>query len=199
MCRFIETIRVVDGVAQHLKYHQDRVNSVSKEVFSSKHIDITTFTENYPLKNRKDVDKFRIVYSKTTINATIELYIPKPVNSLKIIVDNEIDYHLKSENRDRINSLYSQRGSSDNILILKSGEITDTAYSNVVFRLKNRWITPKNPLLKGTAITRLINEGKVEPKVIKLEDLHLFSACRQVNAMLPLDESHDIDIKNISF
>ena len=60
------------------------------------------------------------------------------------------DYSFKFSNRKAIDDLLKFRNGCDDILIVRNGLITDTSYSNVVFRKDNMYFTPNFPLLNGT-------------------------------------------------
>ena len=49
------------------------------------------------------------------------------------------------------------------------------------------WLTPKNPLLKGTSRARLIDEGKLIESDIKVQELRSFSQVALLNAMIDFD------------
>jgi 4-amino-4-deoxychorismate lyase len=197
MCRFIESIRVVDGVAQNLKYHQNRVDLVLNKFYKNSYINLIDTIKEILVPNSLGVQKLRIVFSNSVDEVSINSYLPQKISTLKLLVDDEIDYSCKFENRDRLNDLFEKRGSADNILIVKNGEITDTSYSNVVFWDGTKWITPKNPLLNGTMRAKLLESSEIIEERITPSDLHKFSKIRMINALMPLESSPDILIKNI--
>jgi 4-amino-4-deoxychorismate lyase len=90
-----------------------------------------------------------------------------------------------------------ERGVGDDILIIRQGLITDTSYCNILFFDGVRWVTPDEPLLRGTKRTALIEHGNVFPLRIAYGDLNYFSHFMLVNALLDFDVSRAIDISGI--
>jgi 4-amino-4-deoxychorismate lyase len=88
---------------------------------------------------------------------------------------------------------------SEEILIVKNGLVTDTSFSNIVFYDGSDWITPDPPLLKGTKRTRYLRDGEIRTMKIRSSDISHFEKARLINAMLDLDDSADIHIRDINF
>ncbi|WKN40501.1 aminotransferase class IV [Tunicatimonas pelagia] len=190
MSRFIETLCVKQGKMQHLAYHQQRVNRSRQEVLGI----------NQPLaldqllrvpNEWKTVArvKCRIVYSVNIEETTFSEYVPRAIQSLRLVTHDVIQYNYKFEDRRLINHLFAQRQGCDDILMVKNGLITDTSYSNVAFSDGTAWFTPYRPLLPGTARARLLYEGRLREMKITPNDLPQFESCSLINAMLPLGES----------
>jgi len=116
-----------------------------------------------------------------------------------MVVDDTIDYNYKYADRTKLNSLFNLRRQSDDILIVRNGMITDTSYANIVFKKKDKWYSPLNPLLKGTRIGSYLREGRVTPALLRPSDLPLFSEARIVNAMISIADSPVITIGNIKY
>src|SRR5690606_14853325 len=95
------------------------------------------------------------------IETRITPYEVRAVTSLKIIHDDTIDYSLKYEDRSSIDNLFAKRNNCDDILIIKNGFVTDASYSNIAFYDGSRWITPAQPLLKGTMRQHLLDTGVI--------------------------------------
>ena len=84
------------------------------------------------------------------------------------------------------------------ILILKNGLITDVSFANIAFYDGKGWYTPDSPLLKGTKRAYYIEKGLLIEKRISPADLPKYQKARLINAMLDLEDSHDILIGNIN-
>ena len=110
-------------------------------------------------------------------------YIPKEINSLKI-VPSKIDYALKYANRDALNALLEANQEVDEVIIEKKGYLSDITIANIAFYDGKQWFTPKDPLLKGTMRAKLIDEGFLLPREIKKEDLNNYTQVALINAML---------------
>ena len=59
----------------------------------------------------------------------------------------------------------------DEVIIEKNGYLTDTTIANIAFFDGKQWFTPEKPLLKGTMRAKLIEEGFLQTKNIKSEEL----------------------------
>src|SRR5437868_4881953 len=99
MCRFIETIRLENGVTNDLGYHQERMNRSVKEIL---HLNQKFNLENIlsscklPLRG---LHKIRLVYDAEIQSMEVTPYKKKEIRQLKIVYDNAISYNYKFENR----------------------------------------------------------------------------------------------------
>ena len=180
---YLETIKSVDGELFNMSYHQKRYESVLDSLGIEKKEDLKEYL-NPPLYG---IYRCRLVYTPDTINITYHEYKKKEISSLKLIFNNEIEYSNKSTCRDEIDALYEQRGDADDILIIKDLLVSDTSIANIAFYKNGDWLTPKQPLLKGTTRARLIDEGKIIESDIKVQDIRSFSKIALLNAMLDFD------------
>lgn len=184
---FIETIKVVDGVAQNLDLHLKRSSQTMLHNFgiikALPLAELLYFNVNLPLNG---VYKLRVIYSKDIIDYSLEPYIPKDIKTLRMIDGGDIDYRFKYENRDAINALFEKRGDCDDILIVKEGHITDSSYCNVVFGDGSNYFTPADPLLKGTKRESLLISGAIRERVIHQSEIDRYRTVFIVNAMLDM-------------
>lgn len=182
MCQFIETIQINKGVVRNVKYHNLRMNMVRKDMFGlAQPIDLTDYID---CSISDDVVKCRVVYDSEVRNVSYAPYVMRKVNTLKIVYDNEIDYHYKSINRDCLTSLYAGRGDNDDVLIIRNLLITDTSIANVALEKDGCWYTPTLPLLKGTQRAALLDNGIVKERDICVDDVYSFSCIAIFNAMI---------------
>jgi 4-amino-4-deoxychorismate lyase len=100
------------------------------------------------------------------------------------IVSSDIEYSLKYANRDALNALLESNKDVDEVIIEKKGYLTDTTISNIAFFDGEQWVTPVKPLLEGTMRAKLIDEGFLQTKEIKKEDLQNYSQVALMNAMI---------------
>ena len=112
-------------------------------------------------------------------------------------MDDEINYSHKYFDRSRLEKLFFQKGNCDDILILKNGFITDTFFANILLYNGNEWLTPSNPLLKGTQRQFLLETEKVITADIRPSDLKNFKKARLVNAMMRFEDEVDVSLSNI--
>lgn len=180
--KYIETIKIVDGVMQNLQYHHKRMVSTVNCNFDLK--SITT-----PSELNKGVVKCRILYDYNRIlDVTFSKYKTPNIKSLKSIECNHIEYSKKSSDRVQIDSLFAQREECDDILIIKDGFVTDTSFCNVVFEKSGKLFTPTTPLLSGTKRANLIDNGFVSERIITQTNIFEYEKIHLINAMIDLNE-----------
>jgi 4-amino-4-deoxychorismate lyase len=142
--------------------------------------------------------KCRISYDETTKDVEFIPYQQKKIERIKIVEHDRISYEYKFKDRRVIDKLFELRGDCDDILIVKKGNITDSSYSNIVFRRGKNWYTPWSALLKGTMRQNLLDNNKIFQEQIELEDIESFKSFKLINAMLEFD-GPEIDVSNIVF
>jgi len=197
MCRFIETIKIVDGSAQNIEKHSLRMNDTRRHFFGDiSELDLSNYVSNIPNIPSNKILRCTITYHKEIIDYKIIDYKIPVIKSLKIIPDNAIDYSFKYADRSKLNALYEKRENCDDIIILKNGLFTDSLFANLVFFDGNKYFTPAYPLLKGTKRSYLIEKGILTEEEIGIKDLTSFKHCGIINAMLD-PEDCKIEIKNI--
>lgn len=199
MSLLFETIRLQDGTFQNLEFHTHRLNKSRKEIFGSCDIIYLEKLIRIPETSTKGIVKCKVLYGIQVEEITFEAYTPRAITSLKLIEDNTISYRHKYSDRSHLNSLLSKRGNCDDILIVKNGLITDASFANIILYNGSQWITPAMPLLEGTMRSYLIANRCIYEKDIAVNDLQQYQKARLINALLPLETSHDILLKNIGF
>jgi len=183
MSDFLETIKAVDGEVLHVDYHQKRYENVLKSLGCSKFENLKKHL-NPP---KFGVYKCRVVYNPHAIITTYEKYEKKEINTFKIVFDNNIEYSKKALSRIDIDALYEKKDGCDEILVVKNLFVTDTSIANVAFYKNGMWLTPKNPLLKGTTRQRLLDEGRLVEADIKVHEIRSFTQVALLNAMIGFD------------
>lgn len=180
---YLETIKVENGEIFHLEYHQKRYESVLNSLGISTYKNLSEFITPPDL----DLYRCRLVYTVDTVEVSYHKYVKRDITQLKIIYDDDIEYSLKSTNREEINVLYARRGRYDEILIVKNSFLTDTSIANIALYRDEVWYTPASPLLKGTTRARLLDEGKIVEKDIHLDEIYEYSEVALLNAMIDFD------------
>ena len=189
---FLETIKAFDGEIFNISYHQQRYENVLKSFGITKYQDLSQLLN--PPKN--GMYRCRLLYNlENEISVSYHLYTKKHVKSLKLVYDDSLEYSKKYEQRDSINALYETREDSDDILIIEDDLVKDTSIANIAFFDGTVWLTPREPLLKGTTRQRYLNEKKIIPQDIKVSDLKKFSKIALLNAMIDFDIITDISYK----
>jgi 4-amino-4-deoxychorismate lyase len=197
MYPLIETIKIVDGIPQNLKWHQLRFTSSISQYYGKRSTykleDLLLVPEEYSV----GIVKARFSYNAAEYLWKFEPYVLQEINSLKIIYDDNIDYKLKYSDRSDLKNLYQKKGECDDILIVKKGMITDTSYCNIVFFDGTNWITSRFPLLKGTCRERLLHQKKIQEEIIKPDQLDSFKSFKLINAMRDLNDIKALPVSQI--
>jgi len=182
LLNLLETIKVDDGEVFNIEYHQKRFDRTRLELFNSKNsIDLLSLLD-IP---KKGLFRCRVIYSEDIQSIEYIPYKVKVINSLKV-VDSNINYNYKFLNRDELNTLLSENSKFDEIIIEKSGYLTDTTISNIAFYDDNykQWFTPATPLLYGTMREKLLNNGFLKSKNIKSSEISSYKKVALMNAMI---------------
>ena len=196
MSLLFESICVLNGRVLNPKWHELRYHSAYSKLFGESPKKSLLAGLQIPIEFQTGKVKLKIIYGQNQKEFSFQLYKIQKIETLKIVHHNKLDYSLKYSERQTLNELFTLRENCDDVLIVKNGEITDTSYGNVIFFDGANWITPKNPLLKGTCRARLISDGKVSEQVIRVEDLKSLKGVKVINAMRDLEQKM-IPIENI--
>ncbi|HOI87430.1 MAG TPA: aminotransferase class IV [Lentimicrobium sp.] len=196
MSPLFETILVVDGVAQNLSWHAARVASSSEALWGMRAV-LQEALLIPPSGFETGSVRCRINYAAGEQTAVWVPHIHRPVNSLRLLTDDGMDYPYKYCDRRDLDRLFARRGMCDDVLIVRNGRITDTSIANLLLKSGNKWYTPVHPLLQGTCRARLLAEGIAEEAGIRAGDLHLFSRVLTVNALRGFRESEAFSIHRI--
>jgi len=198
MCLLLESVKIKDNIIYNIEYHNIRLNNSRKILFGC--------DDFIDLKNYIDVDKksnglfkCRIICNEKVVEMTYEPYKMRKISTIKAVYDNEIDYTHKTLDKEKFNKLLFKKGNCDDILIIKNGLITDTSFSNVIFYDGNKYLTPANPLLKGTNRQKLIDEKVIFEDDIKPDDFNKFKYIQFINAMVDIEDGMILDIDRIFF
>lgn len=191
---YLETIKSLNGEIFNLLYHQRRYESVLKSLGIRDFKNLQDYL-NPPLSG---LYRCRLTYDEQNIKVSYYKYEKKVIKSIKLVYDDEINYSKKFTNRDELNNLFEKREDCDEILIVKNSMITDTSIANVAFYKESLWYTPKNPLLEGTTRARLLDEGKIIEKDIRVKDLKNYSKVALMNAMIDFDIITQYNLKDMT-
>jgi 4-amino-4-deoxychorismate lyase len=198
MSPFIETIQLRDGQLKNLTFHQARFDRTRTEVMGLKSHPPLHREIIIPGGLERGLFKCRVLYRKEIECIEYEPYLKREVNSLKMVRSDSISYNYKSTDRSALKALYGQRGSCDDILIIRKGFVTDSYYANVAIRDGDSWITPDTPLLPGTMRASLLEKGILREARITAADLASFEKLRLINALNPIEEAPEIHMDRIT-
>ncbi|MEL7159441.1 MAG: aminotransferase class IV [Bacteroidota bacterium] len=193
----LESIRILDGTADLLPYHQQRMDRARRVLFpKSAVLKLEKILAELKLPT-KGLYKLRIEYNSKVMKTEFVPYIMRPVNSIRIVKADEVRYGRKFADRTGIRKCLEKKGKCDDILMIQRGHVTDASYANVAFFDGKHWYTPAWPLLRGTRREALLEQGVIRPSVIRERDLVNFQSVRLINAMLPWGEAPTLGMEAV--
>ncbi len=176
----LETIKIEEGEALHLEYHNQRFNSSRKSLFGiEKALDL----DSYITPPDHQLYRCRVLYDQEIQKIEYFPYQPKMIHTVTLL-ESTIEYSHKYADRKIFERLLASSPQSDDVLILHNGYLTDTTIANIAFLENGKWITPERPLLRGTTRERLIDEGFLIPKAIRKDEIYRFNGFALMNAMI---------------
>ena len=178
--KLLETIKALDGELFHLEYHQRRLEQSLQKLGFCNSLDLSALLS----PPKEGLIRCRVIYDENAAEVTYHPYTPRTFQALQLVIADELDYALKYADRTALTSLFEQRGSADDVLIVKDSLITDTTVANIAFYENGRWITPAQPLLHGTTRARLLDEGLLTEADIAVTQLERFEKYALMNAMI---------------
>lgn len=188
MCQFIETMCVEQGRIINLGYHLARVMRTRKHFWNMQ----TPIPVNKLLAiaaTQTEKAKLRFEYDGDNIyNLSCTPYNIKKVETLRLVINDDIEYTYKNTNRSVLNQLKSQADGADEIIIVKRNHITDTSYTNIALFDGTQWVTPSTPLLNGTRRAQLLDAGRLIEREVSITNLSSFQSISLINAMMDLNE-----------
>lgn len=195
---FIEVIKVVKGEFVNPQPHIERIVNTTKHFFGKPLCAVLT-KDIIPIHLQDcEVVKCRIVYCSDIVRIDFEPYAMQTIKNLALIEHNTIDYAFKYHNRSLINQLKSSANEADDILIIKNSKVTDTSFSNVVFKdYKGKLYTPKSTLLAGTKRKQLLKKGIIQEKEIYATDIKSYKGLYLINAMIDIEDNLFVNSDNI--
>lgn len=192
----VESIKIFEGKAWNVEYHNYRMNKSRRELFGvTRMLDLNNYIK-LPAGLGNGLYKLRVLYDREAVSASLESYAIKSIRTLIPVINNSIEYLHKYEDREEITKMASNSG-ADDIIIIKNGRVTDSSFANIVFYDGQKWITPNTFLLEGTQRKYLLNSGLIYEDEIKTADLKKFKGVKLINALRGLNDTEMITIGNI--
>jgi len=186
----LETIKIEDGQIFNIEWHNRRFNRSRLELFGEKkELYLQEYLKNLP---QEGLYRCRLLYAQSISSIEYIPYQAKTFSTFKV-VPSQMDYQYKYSNRKTLDLLVEK--DYDEIIIEKNELLTDTSIANIAFFNGHTWSTPKTPLLEGTTRERLLNEGFLELKDIKKEDIKKYSHFALMNAMIGFQIQKSINIR----
>lgn len=118
MYRFIETICIEGGEIQNLSRHNARMNATRK-CFFGRVPELKLEHSIHVPENDLRRTRCRVTYGAEILNIEYFPYQIRPVKSLRLIKEDNIDYRYKYADRSGLDRLFTQRETADDILIIK--------------------------------------------------------------------------------
>lgn len=187
---FIEVIKVENGVFVNPQPHIERIFRTTLHLFD-KPLLVELNNDIIPAHlHAVGRVKCRIVYGREIVSIDFEPYKMRNIKSLSLAEHNTIDYKYKYHNRDLINKLRALHSETDDILIIKNSQVTDTSFSNVVFKdHTGKLYTPKSTLLAGTKRGQLLEAGIIQEKEVQVSDINSYMGVYLINAMIDIEDN----------
>ena len=186
MCRFVESLCVIDGKVFNSEAHQERVNGVFKRFFPGADILDLEKIPFSPPENGKW--KWRIEYDGRAYKSEFISYKARKISSIKLIEIN-FSYEYKYADRSTIDESIKTLPPGCAAIFIKNGYATDCSFANLALYDGLEWQTPHTPLLRGARRQLLLNKGRIVEKPVKASALAGYQRISFINAMLDLDES----------
>ncbi len=198
MYQLLETIKVHNYSPQKIFLHQMRMDFSYQKLFKKQNpFDLLNIFKKIVINDNK-IYKWRVEYNEFDFKTNSEIYKIKNINTLKIIeVESEFDYSLKFTNREKIIKYYDLKSNCDDIIFVKNGFLTDSSYTNLVFKKNQKLYSPNTPLLKGTMRHYLIENNIIKETAVKIDDIKNYEGVYLINSMMNLDECPFVKIENI--
>ncbi len=176
----LETVRIENGKAFNLEWHNRRLNTSRRELFgASNKLDIKEYLRNLPSHGiwrarvlyRLDIEKIEIL--------PYALRLPRRF----ALAEFKGEYRYKYANRTLFEKLKATYPLADELLLCRNGALSDTTIANIALFKQGCWFTPERPLLNGTTRERLLAQRRVVPAHIPCKSLEEFEALAVMNAM----------------
>lgn len=118
------------------------------------------------------------------------------IHSFQLVENNSYDYSFKFEDRKELERM-KMKSKSEEIIIVKNNHITDTSFSNLLFKKGKDWFTPNTYLLNGVQRQHLLKTKKIKETEITLQNIREFSHFQMINALNDFDDMFIYPIEKI--
>ena len=196
MSQFIESIKVEDKQVFLLDQHQKRVNETFSYFGKETPLNLDEIFKS--LEHDEDgLYKLKITYDLTGKYRTQMIpYAISEIADFQLVENNIYDYSFKFEDRKELEKMKILSKAAE-IIIVKNNHITDSSYSNVLFKKGKDWFTPKTYLLNGVQRQNLLKSKKIKETEITLQNLSEYTHFQLINAMNEFDDSYSYPIDRI--
>ncbi|WP_332020295.1 aminotransferase class IV [Kaistella sp.] len=197
MSQFIESIKIEDKKIFLLDLHQKRVDDTFAHFGKESSINLAEIFKN--LEHDEDgLYKLRISYDlDKNFRTQLIPYAISEISNFQLVVNNIYDYSFKFEDRKELEKMLRQAKSNE-IIIVKNNHITDTSFSNLLFKKGKEWFTPSTYLLNGVQRQYLLKNKKIKEAEITLQNIAEYSHFQIINAMNDFDDMFIYPIARIT-
>ncbi len=197
MSQFIESIKIEDKKIFLLDLHQKRVDDTFAHFGKETSINLAEIFKN--LEHDEDgLYKLRISYDlDKNFRTQLIPYAISEISNFQLVVNNIYDYSFKFEDRKELEKMLRQAKSNE-IIIVKNNHITDTSFSNLLFKKGKEWFTPSTYLLNGVQRQYLLKNKKIKEAEITLQNIAEYSHFQIINAMNDFDDMFIYPIARIT-
>jgi len=194
MFSFLETICIQNGQAQHLDFHQMRVNETFEQFFQEwEPFEVAELVAEQALP-AEGIHRLRIIYQEDPEKIEILPYTKKEVKRFALVDTGEIDYGFKWAERGFFQTFLNAHPEADEVIFVKDGKIQDCSMANLAFLKEGIWYTPEEPLHWGTTRARLIIEEEVEEAEILVEELASYERVCLINVFRKLSVENSLSV-----
>jgi 4-amino-4-deoxychorismate lyase len=192
---YFESIKLRDGQIYLWPLHAERMERTIYDHHHKK-IEWAPLLKALTSVPKKGLYKLRIEYNAGHFTIAFHSYHPRHIKKLYAIETHDLMYSYKYTDRTMLEKYTALLSASEDIVIIRQGQVTDSSYSNLAFFDGSHWYTPLTCLLEGVKRKDLISRGILIPTILAVHDLHRFSKLSLINAMLDLDEL-SVPIENL--
>ena len=190
-----ETIAIIDGIPQNLAFHQARMDNTIEKLFQKMSVFNLEEIIQVPTEYQNGLIKCRIDYNQQDFNIIFSAYQRREIRNYQCVYLDNLDYTFKYTSRTIFEDI---KMTKDEAVIIQDKKVTDCRIGNLIFFKDGIWYGPKNYLLKGTQLSRLLSENQVQLKEIYTDEIHQYEKVMMINAMNPFDESRAISTQHIT-
>lgn len=188
MYPLFESLCVQNGKLLNSKWHRLRFEIAFKSLFGTSPTFDLLEGIDIPKSFTQGKVKLKVLYNATERDFQFQHYKIQNIQSLRLVTSEDLDYSCKYSKREKLENLFALRDNCDDVLIVKKGLITDSSYANVILFDGSFWWTPSHPLLEGTCRARLLAQGLIKEKILRVTDLKNFKGLKLINALREMNQ-----------
>jgi 4-amino-4-deoxychorismate lyase len=187
MCLCFETIKIENGYAKHLIYHQKRFDKTRRELYGC--VDRIHLSDYIKVSDNKTY-RLKIIYAQKIEEIQMQEYQDNREFENFSFVDLDFEYSYKFFDRKNIDNY------AHDVIFLKEGYLSDTKIANIAIMLNDTWLTPKYPMLEGTTRARLIQSGFLKEENLDTNSLKIAQKFAIMNSLIGFKVLENIRIND---